>query len=98
MYERPEVRLLGRVRVRTPLAARNLGLVSVDEMESQGTCLRVLGLGSFAFLPLGKEPPPGLCGSVCWFPSLESALAGLVLASRAACGRPDERLGGHSDV
>jgi hypothetical protein len=70
-------------RTHVKLERREPGLGTVYAMEGEGTCFYVMGLGFLAFLPGEPESLQDMCESMCRVSTLEQAMAGLLLATRA---------------
>lgn len=92
------VREYGDPRVHVALARSEPCLGTVYRVEGEGSCFHVLGLGFFTFLPGFEVPLADLCEPLCRVPSVEIAVAGLVLASRADESRWRRALGGDTHV
>jgi hypothetical protein len=73
-------------------------MAEIYAVEGEGTCFHVLGLGFFAFLPSEPASLQDMCSALCGVSSVEAALAGLVLASRAHARRISGEVEGNSHV
>ena len=93
-----ELREFGDARVSVKLARREPGLGTVYAVEGEGTCFHVLGLGFFTFLPGESGSLADLSQPLRRVPSVEEAVAGLVLAARASSRRKGKRLEGDTHV
>jgi hypothetical protein len=85
-------------RVHVELARREPGVGTVYAVEGAGTCFHVMGVGFFAFLPSQADSLADMCSAVCGVPSVDSALAGLVLAARAHARSLGLRMEGDTHV
>jgi hypothetical protein len=80
------LREYGDARTDIRLVRSEPGVGTVYAVEGAGTCFHVLGMGFFAFLPSEPGSLADMCEPVCRVPSVAVAVAGLVLAARAAAG------------
>lgn len=92
------LREYGSAGTRFQLARSEPGVGPIYSVEGEGTCFHVVGVGFFAFLPSSADSLADLCEPLCRVPSVAVAMAGLVLAARAATGGLRGSVEGDSDV